>query len=381
MRLCFLGNLGSIHLQRWLRYCVERGHEVHYVGLRPEPLRLAGLHAHWLQADRPAPPASEVRATAASRRPWLAGLGTLRCGWQWRQRGLRALLQQLKPDVLHGHFVSEHGFYAALADYQPLVVSAWGSDLLLHPQESWLQRGLVRYALQRSRLVHVLSPELGEVARAFGVPAPRILTAFFGVEEELLALAPRAPDHGPVILSTRMLFPLYDPATVIRAMVPVHAAYPQARLRLVGDGPLRPALERLAAGLGLQQVVEFLGVADAVRLRDLLAGAQVYVSAAKSDGTSVSLLEAMAAGLLPVVADIPANRPWVTDGENGLRFPVGDAQALGQALQRALQDASWRQRAGEQNRALIRARALWRNEMARVEAAYEALAVERRSAS
>ena len=57
MRLCFLGNLGSIHLQRWLRYLVDRGHEVHYLGWQPQPVPVAGLQVHWLYVDLPRLPA------------------------------------------------------------------------------------------------------------------------------------------------------------------------------------------------------------------------------------------------------------------------------------------------------------------------------------
>src|SRR4029079_13645664 len=93
--------------------------------------------------------------------------------------------------------------------------------------------------------------------------------------------------------------------------------------------------------------------------------AEVYVSASRSDSTSQSLLEAMAAGALPVVSDIPGNREWVTDGERanagdrrglvGLAqlFAPGDAQGLADAVERALGGAAWAGRArGAHARAL-----------------------------
>jgi glycosyltransferase involved in cell wall biosynthesis len=77
-------------------------------------------------------------------------------------------------------------------------------------------------------------------------------------------------------------------------------------------------------------------------LPGFLRAADVYVSASSSDGTSSSLLEAMASGLYPVVSDITANRPWVEHGKNGLLFAVGDAASLAEALRLcAAQRASW----------------------------------------
>jgi glycosyltransferase involved in cell wall biosynthesis len=73
-------------------------------------------------------------------------------------------------------------------------------------------------------------------------------------------------------------------------------------------------------------------------LRELLAAHTDYVSVSRSDSTSQSLLEGMAAGLLPVVSDIPGNREWVMHRESGLLVPTGDAEALAAALLEAAAD-------------------------------------------
>ena len=96
---------------------------------------------------------------------------------------------------------------------------------------------------------------------------------------------------------------------------------------------------------------------------DLLANHHIYVSTARSDTTSVSLLEAMACGLFPVVTDIPANREWIDDGHNGRLFPAGDAAALGQALVGAWSEAGLRRAARERNLEIVRSRARWQDTM------------------
>jgi len=88
----------------------------------------------------------------------------------------------------------------------------------------------------------------------------------------------------------------------------------------------------------------------------------------------VSLLEAMAAGCLPVVSDIPGNREWVQDGENGLLFAAGDAAALAACLQRAASAPELRTRAAGINRQLVATRASWPENLARVEALFAELA-------
>ncbi len=93
---------------------------------------------------------------------------------------------------------------------------------------------------------------------------------------------------------------------------------------------------------GLEDRATFIPGYQTDELPELLGRTDVYVSSSLSDGTSISLLEAMATGTFPVVSDIPANRPWVEHGRNGLLFPPGDDAALANCLAEALEDAQRR---------------------------------------
>jgi glycosyltransferase involved in cell wall biosynthesis len=115
-----------------------------------------------------------------------------------------------------------------------------------------------------------------------------------------------------------------------------------------------------------------LGARPHEELPDTLRRADVYVSAALSDGASASLLEALASGLVPVVTDIPANRGWLAPGESGLLFPPGDEAALAAALERALGDAALRARAREAGPRVVAERADFEVNMERLAALLEA---------
>jgi glycosyltransferase involved in cell wall biosynthesis len=111
-----------------------------------------------------------------------------------------------------------------------------------------------------------------------------------------------------------------------------------------------------------------------------LARAEVYLSASRSDSTSLSLLEAMAAGAVPVVSDIEGNREWVADGQGASLFPPGAAAALAAALDRALSEPGWAQAARERNRRVVETRGDRARNMARIEALFAALGGVRRAA-
>ena len=100
---------------------------------------------------------------------------------------------------------------------------------------------------------------------------------------------------------------------------------------------------------GLEDCVTFTGFLDHGELPNLLRQSDIYISASVGDGTSISLLEAMATGLVPVVSRIRANEPWVEHGRTGLLFEVGRPDMLAHALQRVMDDEQLRRRAFEEN--------------------------------
>src|SRR4029077_1457783 len=149
---------------------------------------------------------------------------------------------------------------------------------------------------------------------------------------------------------------------------------PELKLEIAGDGSRRPALERLAAERLPAGGFRLVGRLAPDALAAALQRAEIFLSASRSDSTSLSLLEAMACGAVPVVSDIEGNREWVRGGEGARLFPPGDAAALARALEGALDDPAWRARARAHNRAVVEARADRARNMAAIEARFVALA-------
>ncbi|MEO0966718.1 MAG: glycosyltransferase, partial [Planctomycetota bacterium] len=128
--------------------------------------------------------------------------------------------------------------------------------------------------------------------------------------------------------------PVKDHATAIHAFARAHDRLPDARLVLVGDGDLRPALEQAAWDHGVADHTLFAGVRDDVHA--LMPGADVFLLSSLSEGISVTLLEAMAAALPVVATDVGGNPEVVAHGHTGLLAPRRDAAALADHLHRLL---------------------------------------------
>ena len=385
LRICVVGDLDGVHTHRWLRWFVERGHEMHAVSYyqpqRPPP----GVTVHPLVSGSVSTtgpggwrPAARRLAEAASPSLWRL-VNSLR----YRRRGLGSAVESVEPDVIHAHYVVEHGFYAALAGRRPLVVTAWGSDVLVAPRRSPLTQAIVRYTLRRADLVTSNNEYMAQRLVGLGAAPGKVALVVLGADAFFLE-APEASvnvrpagETPPTVISVRSLDSrLYNVDVILRAMALVRKRVPDARLLVAGEGRLRAGLERLALRLGLEGAVTFLGYLDREALRDALASSHVYVSVPRSDGTAVSTLEAMAVGCFPIVSDLPSQEELVRDGESGFRVPVGDGRALAERIVEALKRPDLRHRALEPNRDLVRRRGLLEENMARMEELYRNVAVK-----
>lgn len=347
MRIATLSNAAVVHTRRWVEHLRERGHDVKLFSLEPGPAELA---AHALPA--PAIP------------------GFLR--YPLAVPALRAELAAFRPDVVDAHYVPNYGLIGALSGHRPLSVAAWGSDLLVAGPRDGLQRLRARYVLRRADLVIADAENLAAAARALGAIPERVRAIPWGVDRA--RFAPAAVRERGLLLSTRMHETVYDIPTLLAGVAPVMARRPDTFLAIAGDGSLLAEHERLAARLLPAGRYRFLGRLAPAELAGWLGRAHVSLSASRSDSTSLSLLEAMSAGAIPVVTDIEGNREWVADGEGARLFAAGDAAGIERAVDAVLGDPAWCAGARERNAAVIAARGDWHRNFARIEAAFAALA-------
>jgi glycosyltransferase involved in cell wall biosynthesis len=347
VRIATLANASVIHTQRWVRHFRARGHEVRVWSLEAGPDDLAAE----LLPSAPLP--------TALRYPWAAP-------------ALRRALAAWAPDLVDAHYVPNYGVLAVLTGRHPLSVAAWGSDLLVAAPRDALQRARARWVLGRADLVRAVGRGLADAARRLGADPARLHSIPWGVSRERFHPAgPRVPGR---LLSTRMHEPIYDLPALLRGVAPLMRRMDSLTLHVAGDGSERGTLERLAARELPAGRVRFLGRLTPESLAAELAAAEIYLSASRSDSTSLSLLEAMACGAIPVVSDIEGNREWVGEGEGARLFAPGDAAQVAAAIERALASEEWRERARSRNLRTIVERGDWDTQLGRIEALFERLA-------
>ena len=263
-------------------------------------------------------------------------------------RGFRALLDRLKPDIVHTNFAvpSIVARWVAARAAVPCIVSTqhelYGS---MSPHLRWGLRLTERYC---SAIVYVSHA----VARSFGRQAsgirdiekghkPAHVVIPNGVDlNKIRAVIADAPARvpGKLVCAGRMV-PVKGQALLLHALPEVLKRHPHVKLMLIGSGPMEAALQRLAATLGLQDVVEFRGwLPHAQVLREMASAELVVVpSDGTQEGYGLVLAEALVCGTRLVVSDIPVFHEVLDRFPERVRFFARkDTSALGAALEASL---------------------------------------------
>lgn len=312
MRLVLIGDGESPHLLKWAR------------ALQPRVDLWAVSSRGFLPGFDDCVPAARRLALATS--PHFEG-GNV--GLLLQLPRVTAWLRALRADWLHAHYLSSHGTLAWLSRRlgvrARLCGSAWGSDILVTPARSRTMAALTRRVLRDCTLATSDSQHMARRMVALG--AGEVMVFPFGLEA-LPADDAVAKDEA-LFFANRGLESVYDPERVLRSFAAIAADWPEARLVVANDGSLAPALHAQARAAGLRDRVRFTGRLDAEAQADWYRRARWYFSLPRSDSVSVSVLEAMAHGCVPLLSDLPANRELVDDGRNGR--VLGDGQTLTRA--------------------------------------------------
>ncbi|HEU0107595.1 MAG TPA: glycosyltransferase family 4 protein, partial [Vicinamibacteria bacterium] len=304
-------------------------------------------------------------------------------------RSFLADLRSFQPDLLHLNYAGGRlGTMATLSQVRPLVVTVMGGDVLAdqHPGGlSRLERRATRRILEQASIILVKSEALRRALDGFGDFAARARTVRWGVDpasfrrddtraaelRRTLGLAPT----DRVVLSPRLLQPLYNIHLAVEAMPRILAAVPTALLLVTeyqADEAYAARLRRLAAEIGGR--VRFIGRIDHTAMPALYSLAEAVVSIPSSDGLPQSLFEAMACGAPIVLGRLPVYEEVVRDGTQALLVPL-ESSAVADAVRRLLCEPGLGAGLAARARDTVCAEANLEREVGRVEQFYrEALA-------
>ena len=279
-------------------------------------------------------------------------------------RGLVSELSAGGAPVLAGPLdsVASH-----LEDLPTRVVGlSWGFDIHHMTDRGWLS--------ELDALI-IDSQATAELAIEAGVQPDAITFLPWGVDLEVFTPEGPAADltrfaipaSARTWLSLRAHDPLYRTADIIDAFAQTAGHFDDVHLIIGHTGSLTEELQQQATDLEIEDRTHFIGTISESDLPELLRAVDIYVSASEVDGTSVTLLQAMACRTPVAVSDSPGNRAWITPGYTGALFGTCDVSDIAQKLQQTLAQTQGETDAlTAQARALVEQEANWQQNLPRL---------------
>ncbi len=337
MRIALVAHSNAPWTAPYARFFRREGHEVRVISFHPDPI-------------------DGIPVEFVGREPFDANEGKLL--FVTRAPRVRKILRDFAPDVVLACYIISNGLTAALAWDGPLVVSGRGGGILRQTRSgepgppTALRSRILRYVLRNATGLHAVSDEVAEEMVRLGADADALEVFPLGVELSHFPLAaqPLSEADVPHIICTRKHEPIYRNIDLVHALADLRDRGFNFRCTFAGQGELLDSCRNAVRERRLDHRVSFVGNLPHNEIPALLASAHLYVSASISDGTSSSLLEAMATGLYPIVTDIRANQSWIENGKNGGLFEVGRVDQLAAAIARVLDDPASHLTAMDSNR-------------------------------
>lgn len=352
MKICYVIDGNSIHIARIARHFYKLGHEIHIITHRndlfDEPYT---IHQIPLNLD---------------------------CGklpYQWIWAALRPVIKkiaEIKPDILHGFYISNIPLYMIFGRAKRKILSGMGDDILIWPERDINIRRLETASIALADCITVES-EVGVAAlKKIHVPDQKIYKIPWGIDRIRVSRRDRYNNNNNEIsvVSIRNFETVYNIECLIKAIKILDLGYPKINYIIAGRGSKEHELKSLANDLGVSHKINFIGHLEHSDIFTLLKASDVYVSTSVSDGRSVSLLEAMACGCIPVVTDIPVNREIIQDGVNGYLFS-NDPRILAAKISHCIERMEKAECIHEKNISILENEFIWEDNMEMMRKLYE----------
>ena len=323
MRILYLTRSDSVHDQRFLQTLAQSDHEGFAwrlnAGQYPTPEGVTSLD-------------------------WSGVEGGLQA-WNlpFAQRELEKAIRAVKPDLIHAGPLQDLAFLAAKTGFPNLLAMSWGFDLMKDVWADKLSEHRARFALQRSKCLITDALCSAEKAVELGFAREKICIFPWGVD--LQHFSPENTKSSGaawresmgwqdklVLLCLRSWEPNYGVDVLLSAFEKATVQNPDLRLILLSDGSLHDRYMEMLENENFKDKVFVGGRVPNEDLIRYLGAADVYVTPSHVDGSSVSLMEALACGLPTIASDIPANLEWVYHKENGWIFPDNDIETLTETI-------------------------------------------------
>lgn len=353
MRILYFSLGYSTHDYRFLKAISDGGHEVYFVQ----------LEGNQRQVESRAIPENVNQVI------WKGG----RKPFQWKDLislalDFRRVTREIKPDLIHAGPIQTCGLIAVLSGFRPILTMSWGFDLMEDVNKNKFMQWITSYVLRNTDYFTSDANVTKDKAIAYGMNPKKTIVFPWGVDLEHFKPTtddrPQTAVHRPqstvTLFCNRSWETRYGVDVLAKAFVIVAQQKDNVDLILLSGGSQGNAIRKILINGGVIDRVTFSGQISQNDLPSWYHQADLYISPSHVDGSSVSLMEALACGLPCLVSDIPANKEWVVENENGWLFKDGDSNHLAEKILMAMNQREKLYQMGQAGRRSAEKRADWK---------------------
>jgi glycosyltransferase involved in cell wall biosynthesis len=375
MKIIYFSKNYTPHDYRFLSSLAKTAHEIYYLKLEANKRQTE---------DRPVPENIQQILWAGGQREF-----------RWRDVprltfDLRRLTKEIQPDLIHAGPIQNCAFITALSGFHPFLAMSWGYDLVMDADKSKWMQWVTRYTLKRADFFTSDANISRDKAITYGMDPGKTVIFPWGTDIEHFApkadrgqktedRKTRSTVRGPrstglTIFCSRTWEPIYGVDILAKAFVRVANANPNVSLILLGDGSQGARIRQILTNGGVMDRVHFGGQVAQKDLPRWYHMADLYISPSHVDGSSVTLMEALASGLPCLVSDIPGNKEWIDEGVNGWLFQDGDVDDLTAKILNAIKNRKSFRKIGELARKTAQEKADWKKNFGKLLEVYNVIA-------
>lgn len=290
------------------------------------------------------------------------------------------IYNEFKPNIIHTGYVWQVGVLAAHLDVHPHLSMPWGSDILFEPDSSHSIRRKVKEVMIQCDHVQCDAQFVKQkIINDYSVLDSKITVFPWGIDLNLFQPSDKQKsrqklkmDNRFTIIFNRYLEPVYGIKYLLEGFKDFAKGKNDVLLLIISDGHLKRDVNNFIHNNSLENKIKLLARVPNKDLPVYLNASDVYISPSLSDGSSLSLLEALACGKGIIVSDVPAIREWVTE-QNGLVINRKGSTVVSQALNTYYNQQDLIEKHGQKNILLAREKADWNNNYLKLKEIYNLL--------
>ena len=346
-KVCLLGDARSAHLCKWARYLKGANYDVYVLSLRGGSIEGVKVYE-------------------------LSSLPISKIGYLFTFPKIRKILGEINPDILHAFHASSYGFLGAVSGFRPLIISTWGSDVLVFPDKTPLHKWILKWSLGRADMItatsHFLQKEIERV-----VSGRKVELLPLGVDTELFKPSRQTSGRKFIVVTVRNLERIYGLEYLIDAFSNFSKDKSEVELNIIGDGSLRKCLVDRVSSLGITNKVRFLGYLSQEQVAKELAKADVFVIPSLSESFGVAALEAASCGVPVIASNVGGLPEAVLDDKTGFLVVPGNSSAIQDKLDLLFNDMNLRRELGNAGRVFVLSDYSWDLSGSKIEKLYKKL--------